>query len=59
MKKVKKDLIGSDDDEIEIINEEVEETSEDTNVNDIKKQYMEIKDEEIKEVAEDELFTFI
>ena len=59
LKKVKKDLIGSDDDEIEIINEEVEETSEDTNVNDIKKQYMEIKDEEIKEVAEDELFTFI
>ena len=31
----------------------------DTNINKIKNQYIEVKEEEIKEVAEDELFTFI
>ena len=58
LKKIKKELIGSDDDEIENINEDVEEILEDTDM-DIKNQYIEVKEEEIKEVAEDELFTFI
>ena len=59
LKKIKKELIGSDDDEFEKINEDVEEILEDPNINKIKNQYIEVKEEEIKEVAEDELFTFI
>ena len=56
LKKVKKELIGSDEEEIEIIKEE---TTENTDINNIKNQYIEVEDEEVKEVAEDELFTFI
>ena len=56
LKKVKKELIGSDEEEIEIIKEE---TTENTDINNIKDQYIEVEDEEVKEVAEDELFTFI
>ena len=54
LKKVKKELIGSEDNEIEIINEEVIE-----NNNEMKKKNFDKKYEEIKEVTEDELFTFI
>ena len=56
LKKVKKELIGSDEEEIEITNEEKREN---INIDDIKNQYIEVEEEEIKEVAEDELFTFI
>ena len=56
---MKKELIGSDEEEIEITNEEIEEAIEDDDTVNIRKKYTEIKEEEIKEVAEDELFTFI
>lgn len=59
LKKVKKELIGSEEDEVEISNEEVEEVTESTRTNDIKKEERELEDEKIKEVAENELFTFI
>ena len=59
LKKVKKELIGSEEEEIEITNEEIEEAIEDDDTVNIRKKYTEIKEEEIKEVAEDELFTFI
>lgn len=59
LKKVKKELIGSEEEEIEITNEEIEEAIEDDDTVNIRKKYSEIKEEEIKEVAEDELFTFI
>lgn len=53
LKKVKKDLIGSEDNEIEVINKKVIED------NKIEKNFFEIDKDEIKEVTEDELFTFI
>ena len=64
LKKVKKDLIGSEDEEIEFnfkktkeIEEEIKKTDTDEYL--IENKIPEVEDEEIKEVAEDELFTFI